>query len=168
MKIQIITKEYLPSLEEIEAFERSQNLSLPKEYEGFLMQFSGGEPETNVFKITENNDSGVNKFMDLGELASSLAVYKNRIPDWFLPIAHAEGGNLVGIGMSGDNTNKIFFWDHEGEELDESKKSTNKNIYLLSDTLNSFLTNIEPFSIKDIKLRPGQVKSVWIDPEMLK
>ena len=32
----------------------------------------------------------------------------------------------------------------------------------------AFLDILEPFDIKTIQLKPGQVKKVWIDPEFLK
>jgi hypothetical protein len=72
-----------------------------------------------------------------------------------LPCGLAEGGNFVFIdeGCGGS----VFFWDHEMVTATLSAR-----------TFADSLDVLEPFDIKTIKLKPRQVKKVWIDPEFLK
>jgi hypothetical protein len=50
----------------------------------------------------------------------------------------------------------VCFWDHETTE-----------ITTLAVTLGDFLELLQPFDISSVKLKPGQVKRVWVDPEFL-
>jgi hypothetical protein len=34
---------------------------------------------------------------------------RSSLPEWFIPVADCEGGNLLGA----DATGRIFFWDHD-------------------------------------------------------
>ncbi len=60
--------------------------------------------------------------------------------------------------MDEDRNGAVFFWDHELPEQTVE----------LAANFEAFLDVLEPFDIKSIKLRPGQVKRVWTDPDFLK
>ena len=71
-------------------------------------------------------------------------------------MAWAEGGNYVFVDEAMNGA--VFFWDHEIPE--EPTK--------LADNFQAFLDGLQPFDVKSIELKPGQVKRVWVDPEFLK
>ncbi|WP_353936142.1 SMI1/KNR4 family protein [uncultured Herbaspirillum sp.] len=78
----------------------------------------------------------------------------------FLPIAYAEGGNYLCIASGGKDIGSIYFMDHEIPGLDAMIR--------LAPSLAEFLESVTPFDSKQIKLKSGQVKKAWINPDFLK
>src|SRR2546426_3977723 len=60
----------------------------------FFRANDGAEPETNIFRISENNESGVNRFIPLGGILKERNRIEN-LPMKAFPVAWAEGGNYV-------------------------------------------------------------------------
>jgi len=97
----------------------------------------------------------VNQFIPVAEIQKERAYLEN-IPAKAYPIAWAECGNYVFVDEGKNGA--VFFWDHEiPEEITE-----------LAANFGAFLDLLEPFDIKTIELKPGQVKRVWVNPEFLK
>ena len=139
---------------EIEAFEANFGATLPDAYKRFLAQHNGSEPETNIFRIDETNDSGVNGFIPFAQILKERALIEGEIFDRAIPIAWAEGGNYICLDLEQDGA--VFFWDHE-----EPEHPTR-----LAHSFDAFLDLLKPFDVSSIELKPGQVKSVWIDPSL--
>ncbi len=72
------------------------------------------------------------------------------------PVAWADGGDFVFIDEGRNGS--IFYLNHEVFN-DHTK---------LADNFDAFLDLLEPFDVRSIELKPGQVKKVWVDPEFLK
>ena len=151
MKIKL-TRKAEASDKEIEALEKHLNFSLDHEFRSFLKENNGAKPETNIFKIDDGNDSGVNEFIPVAKIFRELGNLENLSTESY-PIAWAEGGNYVVL-----NGEKVLFWDHENP----------KEMILLANSLKDFLGSLEPFDPSGVELKPGQVKEAWIDPEFLK
>ncbi len=113
--------------------------------------YDGAKPETNIFRVSDNNDSGVNEFITISEILKARAHMEN-IPTRAHPVAWVEGGNYVFV----DEDKKGL-----GHELPDEPTE-------LAGGFGAFLELLEPFDIKTIQLRRGQVKKVWVDPEFLK
>jgi hypothetical protein len=56
-----------------------------------------------------------------------------------------------------DAQGAIYFWDHE----------LVKPFTKIASDLDTFLNHLEPFDSETVKLKRGQVKKAWIDPEFL-
>ena len=154
MKIKL--KNGKPAAEETTlALETALDCRLSASFKVFLQAHDGAQPETNIFKIGGKNESGVNRFIPAGEIQKERDRIEN-IPKKGYPVAWAEGGNYVFIDEGRNGA--VFFWDHELPE----------KIIELAANFGAFLDILEPFDIKTIQLKPGQVKKVWIDPEFLK
>lgn len=140
--------------ESILALQTALGCQLSGSFRGFVQGNDGAKPETNIFKFTPKNESGVNRFIPVAEILKERARVED-LPTKAYPIAWAEGGNYVFVdeGQNG----AVFFWDHETQELIE-----------IAINFGSFLDLLEPFDVQKIELKPGQVKKVWIDPEFLK
>lgn len=134
-------------------FERALGAELPAAYRRFLLESDGGEPESNQFAVGGSNNSGVNEFFSLGELQDE---DRSRMPEGCLPIADAEGGNLVLLDL-GDGS--VLFWDHEIEGAD--------GVTRLAADFAEFRELLEPFDVSAVELEPGQVKRVWSNPNAL-
>jgi len=83
-----------------------------------------------------------------------------------IPIAYAGGGNLVCISLE-KGVYGVYYWDHELEPNEGELPSWN-NMYFLSNSFSDFLKMLRKFDPSSIRLKPGQVKKAWIDPEFLK
>jgi hypothetical protein len=81
-----------------------------------------------------------------------------RLPEGFLPIADAEGGNLVCLSLRSCDFGAIWFWDHERELEGDA-------VTLLAADLREFFDDLAPVSQSD---EPSAVTEAWIDPAFLK
>ena len=148
-------KELHPGVREknLVAFEESIGGRLPVGYRSFLLMCNGARPESNQFEIPgASNHSCVNDFLGTDEILDDLR--KGRLPKGMLPIAWAEGGNLVCIRISDGS---VIFWDHELED--------DVNIFEISCSFESFLSMLRPFDSGSVELDPDDVESVWVDPD---
>jgi len=140
---------------DVEKLQREVGCELPPSLVDFLHHHDGARPEANSFKIGDTNGSGVNEFIPIHDILTERRNLET-LPTTAFPIAWAEGGNYVFIDMAAEGA--VFFWDHEQPEPPT----------LLATEFASFLDMLEPFDPSSIKLRPGQVKSAWLDPDFLK
>lgn len=143
------------SEEEVREVEQDLEVSLPDDYREFVANHDGVRPQLNIFPISNTNESGVNEFIPLHRIRKECTFIEN-LGDDRIPIAWAEGGNYVCLDVS--KGGGVFFWDHEEPERDAK----------LADSFSRFMELLAPFDPNSVELKPGQVKSAWIDPEFLK
>lgn len=155
MKINFI-KTNSASTKDIESFEKESKLKLPNELIEFFKKYNGAKPESNIFKIGKNNDSGVNKFIEILSIFDEKKLIENLGTHKF-PIAIAEGGNYVIVCLE-NNNQSIWFWDHE----------IPYPMIKLADNIFDFLESLSPYDTDSVELHEGQVESAWIDPDFLK
>jgi hypothetical protein len=160
MTIKISRSTETPTQDQILSLEEVLGVKLPSEYIEFLAQNNGGKPETNTFKISENNDSGINGFIPLDKIVYETKLIRDQIGGELMPVAYAEGGNYLCIAVAGKWIGSIFFMDHEIPGGDAITK--------LAPSLTQFLEDAQPVDPKQVQLKPGQVKKAWINPDFLK
>ncbi len=139
---------------DIAALQRRIGTSLPSDYLEFIAVNDGARAQSNSFKVGLKNGSDVTGFIQVKEIIKAMSIIEDLPPKAF-PITRDSCGNYVYIDQGKNGA--VFFWDHE---VPESTR--------IADRFSSFLEMIEPFDVASVKLKPGQVKSVWIDPEFLK
>jgi cell wall assembly regulator SMI1 len=156
MKVRLREERAPARAQELEHLEREVGSALPSDFANFLSDQDGCRVEANVFRVDEDNDSGVNEFLSLDRIIAEKAALGERLSSEAWPIADAEGGNYVCLRReeSGDWT--VVFWDHEVEQET-----------VLAQSFNEFLESLEKFDPETVKLKPGQVVSAWIDPSLL-
>jgi hypothetical protein len=127
---------------------------LSDQVKGFLARYDGAKPEPNVFEVPGGNKSGVSQFIPAVEV---LKVRKSieDISRGSYPIARDDCDNLILVDE--EKNGAISFWDHE--RTDPPVR--------LADNLECFLSSLKVFDKRSVKLKPGQVKSVWISPGFL-
>lgn len=102
--------------------------TLPADYQEFLTDFSGVCLLTSpAFTFQEgsnpNSKDSIEQFYGVlpdtpyWDLATVYDDYRRRIPSDLLPIGEDPGGNIVCLGIKGERRGKVFFWDHEREEM---------------------------------------------------
>jgi hypothetical protein len=141
--------------DDIAALQRIVGRPLSPDVLEFVSGGDGAEPETNIFKIGDKNESGVNGFIPVKKIAEEIQTI-NDLPNGSYPIAWAEGGNYIIVNEM--EAGAVFFWEHEKIDC----------MVRLASNFRSFLDMLEPFDVSSIKLKPGQVKKAWIDPDFLK
>lgn len=119
----------------------------------FLRRNDGATPEPNAHEA--DPDVAVHAFYSAAEARVAHRDLSDRMPPHLLPIADAEGGNFVCLGL-GPDASGVLFWDHETEEARPVAASFAR-----------FLEQLSPFGPDSVELAPGQVISAWIDPALL-
>jgi hypothetical protein len=90
----------------------------------FLMKNNGGKPDINVVNVDNFGQININNFFGIdlkkneNDLEYCYSKYKNRIPVGCLPIADAEGGNIICISLSKD-FGSIYFWITKWKQMKE-------------------------------------------------
>ncbi|EOP59975.1 SMI1/KNR4 family protein [Bacillus cereus] len=147
----------------IETIERIYGVDLPLDYKEFLLEYGGCFIKDNrMYKAIEVNpvtpEDGFDSIggfygitNDAYEIESIIQTYKDILGSSVMPIADADGGDLICIGLKDKYRGKIYYWYHEGETINEDGK---EYYYLIA---NSFEEFILKFSIHERK------KSVNLD-----
>ena len=154
---------------EVASFEEKFHLVLPEPYRKFLICYNGGETPDTSFKINRES-SDVRAFYGIGDVEYSFDkilefdVYLKR---GLLPIARDFFGNYVAIGISADESGKIFFLDHE----------KHMKAKLLTDTFEEFVKKCKSKKIDESRTRPIEERErtmieagneMWITDELRK
>ena len=145
-----------PAAEEsIVALEAALGFPLSDSFRVFAKSQDGAKPEANIFKVSHDNRCGVNRFIPVSEISKE-RTRLDHLGQRAYPVAWAEGGNYVIIDEGRHGA--VFFWDHEAPKTPAE----------LAGGFAAFHDLLEPFDAGMVRLEPGQVKRVWVDPEFLK
>jgi hypothetical protein len=130
------------SLEQVENFEKNNNIELPRLYKDFLLEYNGGRVEPNVFKISsDEGESALNVFYGIGNMKNNLEkkfeFFEEILEIGFIPIARDSGGNQVCLGTKEEYYDQIFFWKHD-EEYDEAID----NMHYLAKNIQEFIDSL--------------------------
>lgn len=114
-------EQYGPLAEDrLHRLETALGQRLPDDYRAFLIEHNGGQPEPSLFTISEEEGSDVvQEFLGLHDgprflqLDNTWADHREWMPETLLPIALDPGGNMVCLGVSGEERGAVYFWDHE-------------------------------------------------------
>lgn len=142
------------SEDELENLEQQLGARLPADYRAFLTKYGGYAFDHLVtFPYRQpfaGGDRGVlNVFFgnlpgDSYDLLKNLNTYRNRIPSDLRPIASDPGGNIIALAIQGENKGKVYFWDHEEEEMvEESKTPGYSNVYLVANSFDELLDSLK-------------------------
>jgi len=122
---------------------------LPAEYVDFLTNHNGATPPLNVLEGT-NYSVGVSTFLSASEIIDRANSIEG-LSSYLLPFGEDDSGNFICLGT---NDHRVYFWDHE---IDKDK--------IVAESFDEFIMRLEPFDLASVKLKPGQVKRVWVNPD---
>lgn len=125
----------------------------PAAWRQFIRSHDGARPAENTFDLPYGQ-ANVRTFVPIRD-AAALRIQIDGFPSHGVPIADDSCGNYVWLDPA---SGEIFFWDHELEEEASAR---------LAPDLTGFLASLKPFDASSVRLRPDQVKGVWINPELL-
>ncbi|MFN2747229.1 SMI1/KNR4 family protein [Bacillus sp. z60-18] len=156
---------------EIEEIEKSLSINLSDDYKEFLLKY--GEcmimEDNLVFPVLEDTPLSDEGVLPLGffyglednryDIRNVRDIYFDQMPEWVLPIADAEGGDQICIGVKGEKKGKIYFWDHE-------LRDRQQDLFLVANTFSDF---IQSLFVKDTpkKNKNDGVISIELDEDLL-
>ncbi len=159
----------------IETIERLYGVDLPLDYKEFLLEYGGCFIKENrmyqpieVTPVTpEDGFDSIGYFYgitnDAYDIESTIQTYKGILGSTVMPIADADGGDLICIGLKDTYKGKIYYWYHEGETTDENGK---EYYYLIA---NSFEEFILKFSLHERKKNVNVDDiEIFLDEDLLK
>lgn len=68
--------------------------------------------------------------------------YKGRMPERYIPIVEAPGGNVIIISCREQNYGNVFLWDHEGESKAMVEDEVASNMCLIKDDFTNFVESL--------------------------
>lgn len=118
----------LPSRSAVAEMATRHDLTLPKDYERFLLERNGGRCLSGgLFRDASTHEviSRVSTFLGIGgpdyeDVEVSLRDLRGRIPDGALPIAYDDGGNLLLLDCgAGSSNGRVGFLSLEDADFDD-------------------------------------------------
>jgi SMI1 / KNR4 family (SUKH-1) len=168
--IPFITSEPPATREQVSQVQRELGYDLPEPYAAFLQTRNGGSPELNVSGLAEAQrwGVGVREFFGIDQspdldLLEQRRFHEDRVPEDLLPVADAEGGNLICLALTGEHRGAVFFWDHEWES-EEDESPGYENVHRIAPDFDALIASLQPPGDRPL---PNQVRDAWIDPGFL-
>lgn len=143
MSVNYLRREPPASPDLIARLEQRIGRALPDTYRDYLLHQDGGR--------LEDNHQAVNTVFGLGDVPrwanmwSRLDTFAGRVPDWLLPVARDEYGNLFAVSLRDEDRGSVWFWDHE-QEVDEDEAPTEDNLTRVAGDWPAFLQSLRPTS----------------------
>jgi hypothetical protein len=139
------------TLERLFEFEQKYRMRLPEDYRSFLLENNGGSPSPEIIDFIQHGDKQsdiVNNLYGIhnGEYWASLdwhiKMLEDRVPAGFLPIGDDPGGNFYLIGVAGEHSGKVYFWDHENEAQLHDTEPDLENMSFIANSFTEFLNKL--------------------------
>lgn len=143
-------------IKELDRLRKKMGTELPSDYLDFLSLRNGCRIKNNIFSIKEDNQCGVNAFLDIDSVIKEKKSLGRRLSKNTWPVADSEGGNYVCLRFEESGSWCVVFWDHELEQET-----------VINSNFSEFLESLDNFDPSGVELEADQVISVWIDPKFL-
>ncbi|GEM_PF-840965 len=160
---------------EIIDIQKKYNITLPLEYKLFVLKYGNSYIKDNIFykAIEKSPWTPEDGFDSLGffyglendskDLRKMIEAYLGRISDNLIPIADCDGGNELCIGVKGNSKGKVYFWNHENQNVISAENT--KNLYLVAESFSDFVMSFEVHErISKIDLDDVEI---WLDDDLL-
>lgn len=137
----------------IVTIERIYGVKLPLEYKEFLLEYGGCffkedrmyqpiEIAPVVHKDGFDSKGGFYGITnDTYDIEVVIQTYLEILGTDIMPIADADGGDLICLGLKDNYRGKIYYWYHEGEKVDEDGK---EYFYLIANSFEEFILKFTP------------------------
>lgn len=179
--VEIIDSEIVISKKEdafksIERIERLYGVDLPLDYKEFLLEYGGCYIKDNIMyqpieftPVTpEDGFDSIGYFYgitndDASNIESIIQNYKGILENSVMPIADADGGDLICIGLKEQYRGKIYYWYHEGENNDDDGK---EYYYLIANSFEEFILSFS-FHERKSNVNLDDIE-LFLDEDLLK
>ncbi|AZV39642.1 SMI1/KNR4 family protein [Komagataeibacter xylinus] len=148
----------IPTQEDIASVEKRIGASFDPAYREFIAHHNGARPDYNTCTVAPDNSCGIDQFLDIADIAGRMLLLADDVVSaLFFPFAEGESSNC--FMMRKDGTPGVWFYDHEMMGMEA--------LTPVAPSLNAFLPMLLPRDTIAATLKPGQVKSVWSDPDFV-
>lgn len=154
-------KDSLPPFRDID-LERLQTeigAILPPELIAFLRKHNGGHPERSVYSSPNGDEDievilGIGKDKEYGTIMEEYLLSRTLLHHSFIPIATNGCGDLICIGVNGENSGKIYLWLHELADPEHCVLSPKEIVkdeayHHMAESLNEFLSKLKSLAIEE-------------------
>ncbi len=155
--------------EELSSLETSLGAPLPRDYRLFLSEYGASifgecvefQPVHRLPMTISSTGRGPfgcfygAKSERHQSLSKKIGTFQGRMPDNLIPIGHDGGGNQICLGISGNEQDKVYYWDHnhewdEEDYLEDYGKPMPpevkfQNVYLIAESFEDFIQRLEKF-----------------------
>lgn len=141
----ILDVEESATLNDIRMIENKFGFTMPKDFVNHYLKYNGGYPEKNVFVDDKNNRYAVDYFIPIKssnglDLKETLRLLndENIKPNWLIPFADEEGGNLFCYSLHENELGAIYYYNHEfeyGDNPEEHVKYLAKSLIIFIESL---------------------------------
>jgi cell wall assembly regulator SMI1 len=148
MAVEYVRREPPASAELVDRLEQRVGRPLPPEYRDYLRQQDGGRLDNNSRAL--NTIFGVGEVPEWASMWDVLETYRERVPDWLLPVADDAFGNLFTVSLRNQDRGSVWFWNHE-LEADEGEPPTEENLKPMAPSWPVFLDSLERVDFDDVE-----------------
>ena len=163
-------KNKFESLEQICEFENKYKIELPCDYKQFLLQYGSSYVEDGFFykaieksEITPEDEYDSADYFYGNDLVDNMDVYSEEFKQKLVPIANANGGDYICIGVKDEYKDKVYYWMHESSE--NMEESLSLIAHSFADFIDSFeereVQETDPAILDDIELEMDD--DLWND-----
>ena len=127
---QILESHGKANKEDLDRIEQKFHVKIPAEVREHCLAYNGGYPEKPVFTDKNGDEYSVDLFIPvrdgrkrpMEETLRLLRADDGVIPDWLIPFAEEDGGNLFCFSVRESDFGAIYYYNHEfeyGEDPEE-------------------------------------------------
>ena len=129
--------------EDLDRIEQKYHVKIPSEIREHCLAYNGGYPEKPVFTDKNGNEYSVDLFIPVRDgkkrpMEKTLELLRaddDVIPDWLIPFAEEDGGNLFCFSVRESDFGAIYYYDHEFEYGEDPEE----HITWLSESITAFI-----------------------------
>ncbi len=133
------------TLGDIEGLERSLGRHLPCDYRWFLMHFGATQLEVDAVHATA--EGGIIPGFFFGRnIGDEIEDYRERLPDYFIPINDDGGGNIICISLQDQSYGSLWFHNHSVGADDDTSEAKLAAMVLLAPSFTQFIIGLRSLS----------------------
>ena len=140
---QILCAEGKAKKEDLDRIEQKFHVKIPADVREHCLAYNGGYPEKPIFTDENGNEYSVDLFIPVRDgkkrpMEKTLELLRaddGVIPEWLIPFAEEDGGNLFCFSVRESDLGAIYYYDHEFEYGEDPEE----HITWLSEAITAFI-----------------------------
>ena len=129
--------------EDLDRIEQKYHVKIPSEIREHCLVYNGGYPEKPVFTDKNGNEYSVDLFIPVRDgkkrpMEKTLELLRaddDVIPDWLIPFAEEDGGNLFCFSVRESDFGAIYYYKHKFEYGEDQEE----HIIYLAESITAFI-----------------------------
>ena len=173
MDMSVVTRDnYGNSIKKIELF---YNVNIPLDYKEFLLEYGGSfikedimyQPIESTPVTPKDGFDSINCFYGFtnnnNDIEEAIKTYHEILGTDVMPIADADGGDLICLGLKEDYRDRVYYWYHEEQLV---KDDGAEHLYLIANTFKEFIFKFKKH-VRKIDIELDDI-DIFLDEDLLK